>query len=373
LTSAVIKNTEPNKPHGHAPNCDLYSANSEDNAALQWAINQGCTVISQSFHRPEEQTTDTLSSDDILQDYLAIHYPYPTIVHAAGNIDLDPNEYVNHKGYNTLSVGNHDDTASSISASSDWKNPSSTHGDRELPELCANGTGVTAVGVSMSGTSFAAPAVAGVVALLQQVSGTLKIWPEGCRAILLASAGRNVSGSTWWDDVSIKKDASDGAGALDAYAAVKIAQQRKVRNAPASLCGWDVGTLASADFGTDKLATFRYFVQIPGAGGAGVVKIALTWNSIVATNQASPPAPVSSTLTLDFDLLVYDSNGNTVAGSSSYDNSYEIVEFLATANQTYQIVIRRWSGTDNTWYGVAWTVFDNGVSRAFLPGLTIQA
>ncbi|MFZ0345584.1 MAG: hypothetical protein WAL24_10555, partial [Nitrososphaeraceae archaeon] len=32
------------------------------------------------------------------------------------------------------------------------------HGDRELPELCANSTDVAGVGLTMSGTSFAAPA-----------------------------------------------------------------------------------------------------------------------------------------------------------------------------------------------------------------------
>ena len=41
-------------------------------------------------------------------------------------------------------------------------------------------------------------------------------WPEGCRAILMASAGRNVAGSTWWQDVVSRRDARDGAGAVDA-------------------------------------------------------------------------------------------------------------------------------------------------------------
>ena len=33
-----------------------------------------------------------------------------------------------------------------------------------------------------------------------------------------------------------------------------------------------------------------------------------------------------------------------------------MVEFAARAGETYDIVIRRWSGTDSVWYGVAWTV-----------------
>ena len=126
-----------------------------------------------------------------------------------------------------------------------FRNPASTHGDRELPEISANGTGVSAVGHSMSGTSFAAPAAAGVTALLQDVDAVLCSWPEGCRAILLASAGRNIEDGTWWHDVAADVDASDGAGAVDAETGVWIAQQRRWRDAPATRRGWDVGTLSS--------------------------------------------------------------------------------------------------------------------------------
>jgi hypothetical protein len=33
-----------------------------------------------------------------------------------------------------------------------------------------------------------------------------------------------------------------------------------------------------------------------------------------------------------------------------------VVEFAGRAGETYDIVIRRWSGTDSVWYGIAWTV-----------------
>ena len=50
------------------------------------------------------------------------------------------------------------------------------------------------------------------------------------------------------------------------------------------------------------------------------------------------------------------------ASAASWDNSYEVVEFAANPGETYEIVIRRWSGTDSVWYGVAWTV--TGISFA---------
>ncbi len=379
LTHAIIKNTEPNKPHGHAPDCDLYSANSSDNDALRWAANQGCTVISQSFHRNSEPGGAGLQADDVLKDWLALHWPYPTIVQAAGNFwqgdadNIQPpsSEFVNHKGFNTLSIGNHDDTAASMSGDSVFRNPSSSHGDRELPELAANGTGVSANGQTMSGTSFAAPATAGVTALLQDVDPVLCSWPEGCRAILLASAGRNVSGSTWWNDVSSRTDASDGAGAVDAESGVRIAQQRRWRNAPATSRGWDVGTLASADIGSDGLTTFRYHVQVPSLVFFPTVKVALAWDSKVTSIFG---IPLTSSLTVDLDLIVRNSQGVQVASSASWDNSYEVVEFAATRGATYEIVVRRWSGTDNVWFGVAWAATGiNLFQWPFLNATTLSA
>lgn len=366
LTSAIVKNTESGKPHGHAPGCDLFSANSAGTDALRWAVrDQHCTVVSQSFHRSTEPGGSGLQSDDLLKDWLALRWPYPTISQAAGNfwlgdddaISPPEDEFVNHKGFNSLALGNHDDTAAAMSGDSVFRNPTSTHGDRELPELAANGTGVSANGQTKSGTSFAAPAAAGVIALLQDVDSVLCSWPEGCRAILMASAGRNVRGGTWWQDVVNRVDSRDGVGAVDAQAGVAIAQQRRFRDAPATRRGWDVGTISSSVIGSDGLATFRYHVTVPNLIFFPTVKVALAWDSAVTSSGDTATA---STLSVDLDLLVRDSHGTQVAAAASWDNSYEVVEFAAHAGESYDIVIRRWSGTDSVWYGVAWTV--TGVS-----------
>lgn len=366
LTSAIIKNVEPNQPHGHAPDCSLYSANRSGADALRWAVNdQHCTVISQSFHRNSEPGGAGLQSDDLLKDWMVLRWPYPTILQAAGNfwlgdadgINPPESEYVNHKGYNSLAIGNHNDSADAMSGDSVFRNPTSSHGDRELPELAANGTGVSAVGESMSGTSFAAPATAGVTAVLQDVDSVLCSWPEGCRAILLAAAGRNVRDGSWWQDVASRIDARDGAGAVDARAGVTIARQRRSRNAAATRHGWDVGTLASSVIGADRLATFRHHIAVPNGLFFPRVKAAIAWDSAVTSTGNTPTA---STLTVDLDLIVRDSHGVQVAVSASWDNSYEVVEFSAKPGETYEIVIRRWSGTDSVWYGVAWTT--TGVS-----------
>jgi Subtilase family len=384
LTHAIIKNIQANNPHGHAPDCNLFSANTFGTDALRWAIeDEGCTVISQSFHRRAEAQNGTLQGDDVLKDWLVLRWPWPTILQAAGNFwmgdadNVNPpqDEFVNHKGFNSLNVANHDDTAGAIAGGSTFRNPTSAHGDRELPELAANGEGVMAAGVTDSGTSFAAPAAAGITALLQDVDGTLESWPEGCRAVLLAGANRNIRDNTWWNDVAGGIDARDGAGAVNAEESVRIAQQRRWRDAPATRRGWDVGTFRSADVGANNHSTFRYHVTVPHFLFGTQVKVALAWDGKVFS--LGPPLllfelPVSSNLSVDLDLLVLDSNGGLVAQSSSWDNSYEVAEFWANRGATYDIVIRRWSGTDDVWYGVAWNVTGTSIIFEESEGLTLE-
>jgi Subtilase family len=354
-THGIVKNVEPNKPHGHASGCNLHSANSADLDAISWAARtRGCTVISQSFHRDAEQTDAGLSYDDMYKDWLVLHWPYPTILQAAGN--GSSTEYVNHKGYNSLTVANHDDTASALAGDSVFRNPASAHSDRELAELSANGTAVTAVGLTFSGTSMAAPAAAGCTALLQEANATLKSWPEGCRAIVLAGASKNITGNTWWTDRSAGVDASDGSGAVDALESVRIAKSRRSPGSPGTRRGWDVGTLRSSDIGSNGETTFSWQVTVPRYHLDTKVKVALAWDSLATVVDLSFFQFAFDDLQVDLDLKVYNSSGALVGYSGSWDNSYEIAEFAARAGETYTIKIRRWSGTADVWYGLAWTV-----------------
>ena len=90
-----------------------------------------------------------------------------------------------------------------------------------FPKIAANGTSVTADSITMTGTSQASPAVAGVAALIQGTSATLKHWPEG-PGHPAGFATRNVRGGTWWQDVVAGVDARDGAGAVNAAEARSV-------------------------------------------------------------------------------------------------------------------------------------------------------
>ena len=80
--------------------------------------------------------------------------------------------------------------------------------------------------------------------------------------------------------------------------------------------------------------------------------MALTWNSKVAG-----AAPTSSVLDADLDLWIYDPAGTLMAFGSSWDSSFEFVEFSPTTLGEYTIRVRGFSvpADFSSYYGVAWT------------------
>jgi hypothetical protein len=284
-----------------------------------------------------------LSADNILHAWLALRSTYPTIVCAAGNfgetstkINPPPDEYVNRKRCSTLPIGNHDDKSLLISGASVYRDPSSSHGGRKLPKLCANSEAVTALSPTKSGMSFSSPTVAGVVALLQDAYGALESRPEGCRAILLAASNRKIGGSTWWADVgSFRKDVKVGAGAADAEASYCIACNRAARDNTAISSGWNAAGLGDKDVDSNGYSTFTYIwphQAVLSPYNRLKSKVAIAWDSTVTDDGSRP---LSSKLTIDLDLIVKGSKGQVVAGSYSYDSSHEAADFNAILGESY--------------------------------------
>ena len=333
---------------GYAPEAKVYLANVDDyKDRYDWAKSKGVNVITMSWHFPSEETSGSLHSRDIYFDYWVTKYPYPTIFASAGN-EAESGAYASGKGYNFFGVGNvlNDGDGNRcndvISSSSSWKNPTSPHNDREIPEIAAPGSRHDLLGTDFGGTSCATPVTASIATLLMSKNSNLKIWPEAIRAIMLATANyQNADGSSW----SKYSDGKDGTGMVNAWYGCLTAGQRETDTTP-QYRAHDYGTMGASDFSKG------YFNKTWKANTGTTnsrIRVALTWNSKVTTT--------SSVLDADLDLEVYDPDGNLVAWSTTWDSNYEFIEFKPNKLGTYTIKIRGYSVPSSfvSYYGIAWT------------------
>ncbi len=304
--------------------------------ASDWAINESANILTNSWGNA---TNGTMSGIDKYFD-LVVREKRKTVTVAAGNYYTGESRHIQSPGlgYNIITVGGFEDKGDS-----DWSNdviwndsnyidPSSPYGDREKPEVASvaihktnpNTTYITTLDIAepwisddtqAGGTSFATPAVAAEAALLMQADNSLKTKPEVIKAIIMASAVHNIEGDSRLSD-------KDGAGGID------ISNAYETRTAASSM---------------NASAYPQHFNFSATAGQK--IRVVIAWDSHPDNN--SPP--VSDELQSDLNLVVYSPSDAVVGSpSSSFDNSYEIVEFTATETGTYdaQVQARTYSGSE---------------------------
>ncbi|MFZ3383223.1 MAG: S8 family serine peptidase [Candidatus Methanoperedens sp.] len=300
-------------------------------AASDWAISNGANILSNSWGI---DTHGVLSGIDKYYDNIVWNYYINVIVAAGNNYEGEDWRVLSPGlGYNVITVGGFDDknTASwsddTMWANSAYVDPVSQHNDREKPEVSAVAShgnidiissrsfppwigDVGNGGGTGSGTSYAAPAVAGEAALIIQTNVTpLRSWVFLIRALIMVSADHNIEGAG-------KLSEKDGAGGIDISKAYEtVTNNRYVR---------DLLVVPIMP----KVHTFS-------ATQGQKVRVAISWASHPDTNN--PPA--NDDLKADLDMFVYTPSGALVDYSNSYDNSYEIVEFTAPETGTYTATI----------------------------------
>ncbi len=265
---------------------------------------------------------------------------YRTVVIAAGNSGNTGNVSSPATAYNVISVGSFDDqnttswTDDIISPFSSGKDPSSTHGDREKPEVAAPGQNINSTtnsspwtGPIGSGTSYASPMVAGVAAQMIQRNSSLGSWPEAVKAILMTTAVHNIEGNTRLSEL-------DGTGGIVADRADDVAH---------GVGGsWGGQPYSCSEPSSVDVATV-------GLTGGQRTRSTIVWN------QNPNYSSYSSQPSADLDFQIVNSSGSVVAGSYSYDNTSEIVDFTPNSSGTYKLRVSKYRcDMSPQWLGWAW-------------------
>ncbi|HIC90168.1 MAG TPA: protease, partial [Anaerolineae bacterium] len=283
-------------------------------AGLQWAINQGARIVNISEGYEADNNVNWL---DRAVDYWA-RSNFRALVKSAGN--TGGSITTPGKAWNVITVGAADDNDNSdwsddqMWPASAYVNPTSPHNDREKPEVVAVGANIVSLGVGdavpppSSGSSHAAPQVAGLVALLIHRNSALSYWPEAAKAIIMASATHNITGPTII--VRGQGDLRDGAGALSAALADTVAQTRNLSDVdPCTVPCWWGHSIDSSNFpvGTDLERAFY-------AKSGDLVRVAIAWWA-----HADTPGNNYSfdRLDTDLDLRIKDPNNQYVSNVSS--------------------------------------------------------
>ncbi len=326
---------------GHAPNTNMWIGGSCGGRGWQLqsrstaAANWGARTFNLSFGSSAGGMGALCRYYDGL-----VRNRWRTVVVAAGNSYATGRVGSPATAFNVVAVGSFDDNNTYpwgddvMSAFSSGVPPASRYNDRIKPEVAAPGSNLNSTtnawpwtGAIGSGTSFAAPAVTGLTALMMDRNTSLRVWPESVKAILMTTAQHNIVGSA-------RLSLLDGAGGVVSDRADDVARRA------AGNWGGIYYSCGSARWRT--LTTFT-------AQAGQRVRAAIVWDT--DPNYARYTSRPSA----DLDLWVRGPNGAVVARSASWDNTYEIVDFTAPQTGTYTMRVLKWRcSTSPRWLGWAY-------------------
>lgn len=231
-----------------------------------------------------------------------------------------------------------------------------------------------------SGTSFAAPAVAGLVAMIHGSDEDYKYFPLRTKALLLSTSvnaikgdkppffGNNKVGGMYTDDKRIGVGGVSGLAVADVMDGLR-GQAVRADTVPQFWAQAGAGWMSLTTI--DGVSAFHPTI----ATSRSRVRVALSW---FATNSCRVCIFQQNTqnaalwgeywgVPVDLDLEVLDANGSPVGQSISFDNNYEVVEFeTAGHQQPFSIVVKAYERAMvfNTPIGLSWFEYDSSSAES---------
>jgi hypothetical protein len=323
---------------------------------------QRATVINRSAGPYSGGSPQT--SVDMYFDALAVQYPFPFVSISAGN--NGPGVRVANNLRNGIVVGGADDhgnpdrSALGMYSGSQGVNYGGASG-WELPHLVAPAVNIATAGASLgqvanaTGTSFAAPQVAGIAAALQEQTG-LTAFPEALIPAFLVGPEQDVAG-IWPLNLHDGIDDVDGVGAVNARLTSNVLANRVTGGLPPAELGYDHGTINPSVVPANDYFPSSYKVYVPAGRtlrAAAVVLSRPTCGSVDSQNCTANPYPrFLLQARLDDDV-----SPGIVSVSDNLSQNYQYISVPPQSKaKTYELELymRDWSGITSTFYGIAFT------------------
>lgn len=301
--------------------------------------NPAVEVLTGSFYYSNSSTA--YLSTDRGWDNVAYNFDRP-FFKSAGN-EGQSTGYVTTpgKGYNTITVGNYDDSNDTIAPGSSSVDPETA---ANKPDLSAPGTTITAGGWEKSGTSMAAPHAAAFTADLMSNNSFLLRRPHLVKALLLSTSRKPIAGAP---DPDYPRD-KIGFGGLD----YDMARQ------PTWMGYWE-GTNSYFDYAAaNDYGSNSSLIEVPFYMSTAMSKVHITLSWLNRGDYTYDHRTDTFPLGMDFDITITDPNGRVRASTYNRYDPYESIIFYPAMNGTHHINIQR--------------IYNRDTSSKFYTGLVIN-
>lgn len=350
---------------GIVPNATVYQTSISTSCDVLRAINmlagKGVSVINYSGGvKNGDKTYSTFDAEvDRLVKVLGV-----SVIISAGNEKVSGDVTSPGKAYNAICVGNAStETTMGIPSPTPYSMASSSSYDEDSflankPDVVAPGTNIHYVSsgttvLYKSGTSFAAPIVAGIVAQLHQASSAVKWNPVATKSLILVGAAPSkvaIADNDTVDSNAYIRERS-GAGLVNAVKTMDTALLYQY-------------TAYTFNLSTISIPTTR--TRTVSLQEGQKIRIALAFEKVDVSADSSDV--LTAAYGNNINLTLADPNGVQVAYSTSSINNTEIIEYSAGTSGTYTITLtfaaKNSSSSQTLNAAMSWRIIDGAVRLA---------